>query len=40
MIDGVDTAKKGLLQAIDEWYDYHQKEAEKWKTLQQMANSL
>lgn len=33
MHEGPVRAHEGILEAIDQWYDYHQKEASQWKAL-------
>ena len=39
MHDGPVKAREGLLEAIEGWYDYHQNEALKWKTLRQVMTN-
>ena len=36
MHEGPVKAHKGILEAIEQWYDYHQKEALQWETLRQI----
>lgn len=40
MQEGPVTARKGMLEAIEGWYDYHQNEALKWETLRQIMTNL
>jgi hypothetical protein len=37
MHEGPVKAYHGILEAIGQWYDYHQKEALQWKTLRQIV---
>jgi len=39
MRDGPDNARKGLVEAIRSWYDYHYQEMQKWKLLEEMIQS-
>jgi isopentenyl diphosphate isomerase/L-lactate dehydrogenase-like FMN-dependent dehydrogenase len=36
MHEGPVKAHEGILEAIEQWYDYHQKEALQWETLRQI----
>jgi isopentenyl diphosphate isomerase/L-lactate dehydrogenase-like FMN-dependent dehydrogenase len=36
MHEGPVRAHEGILEAIEQWYDYHQKEALQWETLRQI----
>jgi isopentenyl diphosphate isomerase/L-lactate dehydrogenase-like FMN-dependent dehydrogenase len=36
MHEGPVKAQEGILEAIEQWYDYHQKEALQWETLRQI----
>lgn len=40
MHEGPVTAREGMLEAIEGWYDYHQNEALKWETLRQIMTNL
>lgn len=40
MHEGPCKARKGMLEAIEGWYDYHQNEALKWETLRQIMTNL
>ena len=40
MHEGPVKAREGMLEAIEGWYDYHQNEALKWKTLRQIITNL
>jgi hypothetical protein len=37
MHEGPVKAYHGILEAIGQWYDYHQKEALQWETLRQIV---
>ena len=36
MHEGPVKTHEGILEAIEQWYDYHQKEALQWETLKQI----
>lgn len=40
MHEGPVTAREGMLEAIEGWYDYYQNEALKWETLRQIMTNL
>ena len=37
MHEGPVKAHEGILEAIEQWYDYHQKKALQWETLRQIV---
>ena len=39
MHEGPVKAHEGILEAIEQWYDYHQKEALQWETLRQIMKT-